>query len=65
MLTTGAFSLALVLFIHLVPAFRKFAEIDTCEIDKSYFFLSLFLNLVGTISKDLMFDKFGALISNR
>ena len=64
MLTSGAFSLALVLFFHLVPAFQKFAEIKTCKIDKPYFFLSLFLNLVGTISKDLMFDKFDALISD-
>jgi len=54
MLATGAFSLALVLFIHLVPALRKFAEIDTCEIDKSYFFLSLFLNLLFAVGIDLL-----------
>ena len=56
MLASGAFSVALVLFIHLVPTLRSFVEIESCNFDWPYFFLSLFLNLVGTISKELNFD---------
>ena len=57
MLATGAFSVALVLFIHLVPTLRSLVEIETCNFDWPYFFLSLFLNLVGTISKELNSDN--------
>jgi len=54
MLAAGAFSVALVLFIHLVPNLRQFVEIETCNFDWPYFFLSLFLNLLGAIGIDLL-----------